>query len=362
MQLTYMHQRYHTSKKNSLNSINPLRRNVIKINKKPTLKINEMKKTLTIISLCFLITNCSTDNDSNPEETLNPTINNLVYAIKSDFVSDTETTKLVTIDPTNGIEMNIMDLQTTDNYESASINNSTNQIFFITGLGDGNVDTEIYTINIANNSFSAVNLNSNPEIDYELLPITYGTLYAIKQSYVSDITTSKLISINPTNGDETVIMDLQTTDNFQSLALNNQTNKIFGITSIGDGNLDSEIYTIDLTNNSYTFQTLSTQLEYELVISENGTLYVVEQVFDGSVSCKLYTINPADGNKTLVVDLETIDNFDKLVFKENKIIGATNADVNDVMDIYIIDVQNNSFSFTALTDIDGIDFELISGN
>ena len=289
--------------------------------------------------------------------------NNLIYAIKSDFVSSTETTKFVNIDPTNGNKMNLLDLQTTDNYESASINKSTNQIFFITSLGDGNIDTEIYTINITNNSFSMADLNNDPEIDYQLLPISNGTLYAIKQSYISNTTTSKLVSINPTNGNETVILDLQTIDNFNSLAFNSQTNKIFGVTNIGDGNVDCEIYTIDLTNNSYSFQPLSNQFKYELAISESGTLYGIEQTFDNTISSKLYTLNPANGSKTLVIDLQTTDSFNNLIMKGNKLIGATNIDFPNVdSEIYTIDIQNNSFSFVDLNDIVGIDFELINGN
>lgn len=287
--------------------------------------------------------------------------NNLIYAIKSDFVSDTETTKLVTIDPTNGNKMNILDLQTTDNFESASINHSTNQIFFVTSLGDGNFDTEIYTINVANNSFSMSNLNNDPEIDYQLLPITNGTLYAIKQSYISDTTTSKLVSINPTNGNETVILDLQTTDSFNSLAFNSQTNKIFGVTNIGDGNVDSEMFTIDLANTSYSFQPLSNQFKYELAISEDGILYGMEQNFDNNISSKLYTLNPTNGSKSLIVDMQTTDSFNNLILKGNKIIGATNIDFPNVdSEIYTIDLQNNAFSFVDFNNNNEIDFELVN--
>ena len=287
--------------------------------------------------------------------------NNLIYAIKSNFVSNTETTKLVTIDPTNGNKMNILDLQTTDNFESTSINHSTNQIFFVTSLGDGNVDTEIYTIDVANNSFTMSNLNNDPEIDYQLLPMTNGTLYAVKQSYISDITTSKLISINPTNGNETVILDLQTTDNFNSLAFNNQTNKIFGVTNIGDGNLDCEIFTIDLTNNAFSFQPLSNQFKYELAISENGTLYGMEQTFDNTISSKLYTLNPTNGSKTLVVDMQTTDSFNNIILKGDKLIGATNIDFPNVdSEIYTVDLQNNNFSFVDFNNNNEIDFELVN--
>ena len=286
--------------------------------------------------------------------------NKLVYAIKSDFVSSTETTKFVSVDPSNGNKMSLLDLQTTDNSESVSINKSTNQIFFITGLGDGNIDTEIYTINVSSNSFSMANLNNDPEIDYQLLPISNSTLYAIKQSYISNTTTSKLISIKPTSGDETMILDLQTTDNFNSLVFNSQANKIFGVTNIGDGNLDSEIYTIDLANNSYSSQHLSNQFDYELALSENGTLYGMEQTFDNTVSAKLYTLNATNGGKTLILDTQTVQSFHNLIFKANKIIGATNIDGGNVSEIYTINLQNNSFSFVDLNENSDIDFELVN--
>lgn len=289
------------------------------------------------------------------------TVNNSVLALKSDYVSSSVKTKLVTINPTDGNKSDLLDLQTTDNIRSLSINIQTNQLFGITNLGDGNTDIEIYTINLSNNTFSMVGINNTDEIDYQLVPKNNGILYAIKQSYISEITTSKLVSINPTNGNETVLLDLQTTDNFSSLVFNSQSNEIFGVTNIGDGNVDSEIYTIDLTDNSFSFQTLSEQFDYELTISENGTIYAMEHTFDDTVSSKLYRLNPADANKTLIVDMQTTDSFNNLIFKEDKVIGETNFDSPNVdSKIYIIDLQNNSFSFVDLNDNNEIDFELVN--
>ena len=289
------------------------------------------------------------------------TVNNSVLALKSDYASSSVKTKLVTINPTDGNKSDLLDLQTTDNIRSLSINIQTNQLFGITNLGDGNTDIEIYTINLSNNTFSMVGINNTDEIDYQLVPKNNGILYAIKQSYISEITTSKLVSINPTNGNETVLLDLQTTDNFSSLVFNSQSNEIFGVTNIGDGNVDSEIYTIDLTDNSFSFQTLSEQFDYELTISENGTIYAMEHTFDDTVSSKLYRLNPADANKTLIVDMQTTDSFNNLIFKEDKVIGETNFDSPNVdSKIYIIDLQNNSFSFVDLNDNNEIDFELVN--
>lgn len=398
-----------------------------------------MKKILSIISLSLLIASCSSENDSIPEQVINPTVtsisntsaeigdiltvngkdfnpnenyvirfngvqgtiiektttsikveipqgatsgeviltfadqnltignieiitvNNSVFALKSDYVSSSVTTKLITINPTNGNKSDLLDLQTTDNIRSLSRNIQTNQIFGITNLGDGNIDIEIYTINLSNNTFSMVDINNNIEIDYQLVPNNNGTLYAIKQSYVSEITTSKLVSINPSNGNETILLDLQTTDNFSSLVFNSQSNQIFGITNIGDGNVDSEIYTIDLTDNSFSFQPLSNQFDYELTISENGMIYAMEQTFDDTISSKLYKLNPADASKTLIVDMQTTDSFNNLIFKENKVIGETNFDSPNVdSKIYIIDLQNNSFSFFDFNDNNEIDYELVN--
>ena len=287
------------------------------------------------------------------------TENIIVYAIKSDF-SGKSMTSLVSVDPSNGHNTNLLDLETTDNFESVSINNSTKEIFFVTSLGDGNVDTEILTINILSNSFSTANLNDDSEIDYELAPESDGILYAIKQSYISNTTTSKLISINPTNGSETVILDLQTTDDFNSLAFDIQNNNIFGVTNIGDGNSDSEIFTIDLTNKSYSSQPLSNQFNYELAISENGILYGMEQTFDHGTSSKLYILNPTNGNKTLVVDMQTTNSFHNLIFKAEKIIGATNIDGGNISQLYTIDLENKSFSSVNLNENSNVDFELVN--
>ena len=289
------------------------------------------------------------------------TSSNLIYAIKSNFSSNTETTKFVNVSSINGENTVLLDLQTTDNIESASFNEATNQINFITSLGDGNLETEIYTIDVSSNSFSMKNLNNDSEIDYQLVPKNNGTLYAIKQSYVSEVTTSKLVSINPSNGSETVLLDLQTTDNFNSLAFNSQTNKIFGVTSIGDGNLDSEIYTIDLSNNSYSFQPLSSQFRYELVISDSGILYGMEYDSVNNTSSKLYTLNPENGSKTLIIDMQTTDNFNNLIVFENKLFGITSiGDGNLDSEIYTIDLQNDTFSFTQLGDNNEVDFELVN--
>ena len=285
--------------------------------------------------------------------------NSVVYAIKSDF-SGKDMTSLVSVDPTNGDKTNLLNLETTDNFESTSINNTTNEIFFVTSLGDGNVDTEIFTVNILSNSFSTENLNDDSEIDYELAAESNGTLYAAKQSYISNTTTSKLVSINPTNGSETVILDLKTTDDFNSLTFDIQNNQLYGVTNIGDGNSDSEIFTIDLTNKSYSSQPLSNQFNYELVIAENGVLYGMEQTFDNATSSKLYILNPTDGNKTLVVDMQTTNSFHNLIFKAEKIIGATNIDGGNVSQLYTIDLQNRSFSSVDLNENSGLDFELVN--
>ena len=78
-------------------------------------------------------------------------------------------------------------------------------------------------------------------------------------------TSSKLYTLNPENGSKTLIIDMQTTDNFNNLIVFE--NKLFGITSIGDGNLDSEIYTIDLQNDTFSFTQLgdNNQVDFELV-------------------------------------------------------------------------------------------------
>ena len=287
--------------------------------------------------------------------------NNFIYAIKSDYVSSSETTKFIKINPKNGNKIELLDLQTTDNIKSLSINNSTNQIFGVTRLGDGNSDLEIYTINFKENTFSSTNLNHDPEIEYVLVPKNNGTIYAIKQSGDSSSPfTSKLITINPSNGEEINILDLQTTHNFNSLVFNNQTNQIFGATYIGDGNLKSEIYTIDLNNNNFTFRPLNDQFSYELAITDNGTLYTIKQTFGVSEPTKLYTLNPSNGNETFILDLETNESFNNLIVKENKLIGATDIDYPNInSEIYTIDIQNNSFSFENLNSDPNIDFELI---
>jgi len=287
--------------------------------------------------------------------------NQLVYAIKSNFVSATETTKFVSIDPTNGEKQNLLDLQTTDNFESTSINKSTNQIFFVTSLGDGNTDTEIYTIDVSANKYSMANLNEDPEIDYQLLSSSTGTLFAIKHSYVSDVITSKLVSINATNGEETLVLDLKTTDNFNSLVYSSQANKIYAVTNIGDGNLDCEIYSIDLKDNSYSSSFLSNEFHYELAITENGNLYGLEQTFDNTTSAKIYKLDPEIGSKSLVIDLETTDSFNNLISKGNSLIGTSNIDFPNIeSEIYTIDLQNTTFSYVSFNDDNGIDFKLVN--
>jgi uncharacterized protein YkvS len=289
----------------------------------------------------------------------NPT-SNLIYAIKSDFAGAV-TTKLVSVESENGNETTLVDFQTTDNCESTSINIASNQIFFVTSLGDGNTDTEIYTADLSNNTFTTVNLNSDSEIDYELVPTNNGTLYAIKQSYISNTVTSKLVSINPANGNESLLVDLNTTDNFNSLAFDSQSNKIYGVTSLGDGNTLAEIYTIDLTNNSYSFQTLSDQFRYELAILDDGALYAFEYDSVFNNSSKLYSLNPTNGAKSLLIDLQTTDNFTNLIVKENTLYGVTSlGDGNSDSEIYTMNIQNNSFSASFLNDLSGIEFELIN--
>jgi len=313
-------------------------------------------KKLLLLSALFIFA-CSENEDL---ITSDDTISNFLYSIKSDYENE-GTTKLIVIDTNTGNETTIIDYLTTDNCESSSVHINSSEIFFVSSIGDGNSETKIYAADISNNTFSVTNFNSNSEIDYELAPLNNGTLYAIKQSYISNNFTSKLVSINPTSGSEVVIIDLNTTDNFNSIAIDIQANIVYGVTSIGDGNTESELYTVDIANSSFAFQTLSNVFNYELALSDDGVLYAMENDFNGNDSSKLYSLNPTNGNKLLLVDLQTTDDFTNLGIKDNNLFGITNlGDGNPDSEIYYINIQNNTFSFSFINDISGVNYELIN--
>ena len=86
----------------------------------------------------------------------------------------------------------------------------------------------------------------------------------------------------------------------------------------------------------------------------------MEQTFDHGTSSKLYILNPTNGNKTLVVDMQTTNSFHNLIFKAEKIIGATNIDGGNISQLYTIDLENKSFSSVNLNENSNVDFELVN--
>lgn len=307
-----------------------------------------------LLPLITLLYACSSSDNADQENTANLDI---LYAVRSEEPGQT---KLVSIDPNNGQEMNLLTLNTTDKFESVSTNKSENTVYVTTSLGDGNTDVELYTIDLNSMTFSQEFISNDPIFSYELVPTNRGVIYSMKQSYIDEQVSTKLISLNPQNGQEIVILDLNTTDNFNSIVFDEQQNILYGVTSLGDGNTDVELYTIDLNSNNYSYSAMGDQFEYELAISNSGILFGIEQTYYSDYDSKLVVINPLNGDIEQIMSLQTTNSFGSMIFYEERLFSLTQLDFpNTDIEVYTIDLEERVFTYQPLNNSQSVWYDLI---
>ena len=164
-----------------------------------------MKKITTIIALSFLIISCSSENESMPEQNQNPT--DISISNTSPKIGDIITLTGSNFDPNenyiisiNGIQGIIIEITTTYiKFELPQGSTSGNII-----LSFKDQDMVIGNIEIITSS---------------------NLIYAIKSNFSSNTETTKFVNVSSINGENTVLLDLQTTDNIESASFNEATNK-----------------------------------------------------------------------------------------------------------------------------------------
>ncbi|WP_233886186.1 IPT/TIG domain-containing protein [Tenacibaculum piscium] len=281
-------------------------------------------------------------------------IKNVLYAIKKSL----DTSKLITINPTNGEETDILDLSTKDNLESLTFDSKTGIIYAFSNIGDGNETNKIYKLDTKNNNVSNIILNENYELHYEIVTSNNGIIYAIKKSSE----TSKLITIDPTNGEEKNILDLSTKDNLESLTFDSQTNIIYAFSNIGDGNETNKIYKLNTKDNNVSNMILNEnyELHYEIVTSNNGIIYAIKK---SSETSKLITIDPTNGEEKNILDLSTKDYLESLTFNsQTDVIYAFSniGDGNETNKIYKLDTKKNNVSNIMLNENYELRYEIVT--
>lgn len=134
--------------------------------------------------------------------------------------------------PATGNGTALFDLQTTKSIESLVFDKQSNIILGIRVLTDEKdfIHNELITIDLSANSTTAHSLADDSY--YQLVLSDEGELYGIRDvaGYTNPETTV-LVEMDPSNGEETMILDLETTSETESLVFDNQIKRILGVES-----------------------------------------------------------------------------------------------------------------------------------
>jgi hypothetical protein len=311
-----------------------------------------MKKIYTIFILSFLLIGCS-ENDPEIIEKQNPTIENI----------SNNTASVGDIISINGNNFN-----PNENYIIRFNNVEGEIIEIISNLIRVQIPENATTGNITftfNNQTTIIG-----ELTIDTSTENLLKLYATKDfPGYSNSTPTKFIEINPTNGNETDILDLETNQIVESLVFDEQNGKIIGVSSVTDenDNITNKLFIIDISTNILNSINLSDDVYYELSLSNEGKLFAIKDFpgYTNSTPTKFIEIDPANGNETDLLDLDTNQIVESLVFDEqnSKVIGVSymeDESGNISNKLFNIDITTNTFNSSNLSD--NVYFELSYSN
>ncbi|MHA6280834.1 IPT/TIG domain-containing protein [Salinimicrobium sp. CAU 1759] len=294
-----------------------------------------------------------------------------LYAVK-DFpgYSNSTVTQFVKIDPANGNETVLFDFQNNQLIESLVFDTANNTIIGISYTEDenGNISNALHVIDISANTVNTIELSEN--VYYELSISNEGKLFAVKDAPgYSNSTSSKLVEINPTTGSETVLLDLGTNHLVESLVYDNDNSAIYGVSSVEDenGNVTNNLFSIDIVSNTFSTMSLSDNFYYEFALSDEGKLFAIKDSpgYTNTTSTKLIEINTTSGNETELLDLETSQFVESLIFdnQNNKVIGISSlTDDNDNISNGLFIIDPTAQTFTQVDLMSDVYYELCYSN
>ena len=284
-------------------------------------------------------------------------VNTVIYALKE---IDGETPKLVTLDPTNGTQNELVDFQTTNYFGDFTYSSSSNQLFGVSGVVDSGIDSEIYTVNLTDNTFDRLFFNEVPNSDYELAVSSSGIVYALQQE---NLESPKIVSLDPTNGNQTELIDFQTTNYLAELVYSPSNNKLLAISGVIDSGIISEIYSIDLSDNTFSVTAFNgaSNTSYEVVVSSSGTIYGLKQ--QNGQSPKLVTIEISSGEETELIDFQTTNYMGSLVYNSSSnqlflVSGVIDSGIDS--EIYTVNLADNTFDRLFFNEVPNSNYTLIA--
>lgn len=185
--------------------------------------------------------------------------NNNIYAYKGDDTPETSyVPRIVKINPNNGTETDIAFLNIGEYLYGFVFNNATNQIYALE-------NNKLYKINISDGSHTTVDLdNSTGEIFYEELIIdNSNNIYAYKgDDTIGTSYIPRIVRIDPSNGNETDIANLNIGEYLYGFVYDNETDEILGLE-------DNKLYKINVSNGTHSTINLdnsSSDIFYEELI------------------------------------------------------------------------------------------------
>ena len=261
-------------------------------------------------------------------------------------------TKFIEINPETGEETSLITFGTNQTVESLIFHEQKNKVIGISSFTDENdrVSNEIVIIDIINNTYTSIQLSD--DVYYELSLSNDGKLFAIKDfpGYTNSKPT-EFIEIDMENGEETHLLDLETNQFVESLVFDEQNYKVIGVSYIENENdqISTDLISIDITTNNYSSVKLSDNIYYELSLSNDGKLFAIKDFpgYTNSTATKFIEINMENGQETDLLDLETNQMVESLVFDQqnNTVIGVSykeseNGNINN--SLFLIDVNDKS--------------------
>jgi hypothetical protein len=198
----------------------------------------------------------------------------ILYAFKTteEKNSDKVTSQLISIDPSNGTEIVLKTITDVESFYPV-YDKVTNRIYAVCG-NEGEDDDKLIIYELSGNTHSTVNLASDNEdqyISYELVVGKEGALYAFKtiEEKGSENETSHLISIDPSDGAETILQTVTDVESFYPV-YDKVTNRIYAVCG-NEGEDDDKLIIYELLDNTHSTVNLASDNEdqyisYELVV------------------------------------------------------------------------------------------------
>lgn len=255
-------------------------------------------KFITLLISGLILTNCSTDENSENTDSNNENNQKTIYSFRTEFNDPNYGRKIISINKNSGVETLISNLGN-GNPKCLELSYLTSSKELVSLMEDNS----LIVVNSLSGSNYITPLNQNANVSYKESTVDNAeNIFLFKTEYSSPDYNRKIVRVNKSNGSEVLISNLGIgSPKSNAIEYLNSTNEIVSLME------DNSLIVVNTQNGNYSNILLNQDVNIlyrNTVIDDSENIYVFKTEFQSpNYTRKIVKINKSTGSEILISDL-----------------------------------------------------------